>query len=100
MTLDVAVLGGEVTVPTPKGTRVSLRVPPETQNETRLRLCGASACRGARRRPASGVLRHRHGAEPAARAVLVTLGEAVSEEEDPKSVFRGPRHDARGARRR
>jgi DnaJ-class molecular chaperone len=38
--LDVALLGGEVMVPTLKGTRVSLRVPPETQNGTRLRLRG------------------------------------------------------------
>jgi DnaJ-class molecular chaperone len=38
--LDVALLGGEVMVPTLKGTRVSLRIPPETQNRTRLRLRG------------------------------------------------------------
>jgi curved DNA-binding protein len=38
--LDVALLGGEVDVPTPAGTRVSVRVPPETQNGTRLRLRG------------------------------------------------------------
>src|SRR5438132_354844 len=38
--LDIALLGGEVTVPTPKGTQVSLRVPAETQNGTRLRLRG------------------------------------------------------------
>jgi DnaJ-class molecular chaperone len=38
--LDVALLGGEVMVPTLKGSRVSLRVPPETQNGTRLRLRG------------------------------------------------------------
>ena len=38
--LDVALLGGEVMVPTLKGTRVSLRVPPEVQNGTRLRLRG------------------------------------------------------------
>lgn len=38
--LEVAVLGGEVTVPTLKGTAVSLRVPPGTQNRTRLRLRG------------------------------------------------------------
>jgi curved DNA-binding protein len=36
--LDVALLGGEVLVPTPKGTSVSLRVPPATQNGARLRL--------------------------------------------------------------
>jgi len=38
--LEVALLGGEVMVPTPSGSRVSLRVPPETQNGTRLRLRG------------------------------------------------------------
>ena len=38
--LHVALLGGEVTVPTLKGTRVSLRVPAEVQNGTRLRLRG------------------------------------------------------------
>jgi DnaJ-class molecular chaperone len=38
--LDVALLGGEVEVPTPKGTRVSVRVPPGTQNGARLRLRG------------------------------------------------------------
>jgi DnaJ-class molecular chaperone len=36
--LDVALLGGEVEVPTLKGTRVTLTVPPETQNGRRLRL--------------------------------------------------------------
>ena len=35
-----ALLGGEVDVPTLKGTRVKLRVPAETQNGTRLRLRG------------------------------------------------------------
>jgi curved DNA-binding protein len=38
--LDVALLGGEVPVPTLKGTSVSLRVPAETQNGARLRLRG------------------------------------------------------------
>jgi len=38
--LDVALLGGEVMVPTLKGSGVSLKVPPETQNGTRLRLRG------------------------------------------------------------
>ncbi|GAC1345406.1 MAG: DnaJ C-terminal domain-containing protein [Candidatus Dormibacteria bacterium] len=38
--LDVALLGGSVEVPTPKGTRVHLSVPPETQNGARLRLRG------------------------------------------------------------
>jgi DnaJ-class molecular chaperone len=38
--LDVALLGGEVLVPTLRGSSVSLRVPPETQNGTRLRLRG------------------------------------------------------------
>jgi curved DNA-binding protein len=38
--LDVALLGGEVMVPTPRGTQVSLKVPPGTQNRTRLRLRG------------------------------------------------------------
>ena len=38
--LEVALLGGEVDVPTLKGTRVRLKVPAETQNGTRLRLRG------------------------------------------------------------
>jgi curved DNA-binding protein len=38
--LDVALLGGEVEVPTVKGTKVTLTVRPETQNGTRLRLRG------------------------------------------------------------
>ena len=38
--LATALLGGEVDVPTLKGTRVKLNVPPETQNGTRLRLRG------------------------------------------------------------
>jgi curved DNA-binding protein len=38
--LDVALLGGEVLVPTPRGTSVSLRVPAGTQNGARLRLRG------------------------------------------------------------
>src|SRR5690349_13844573 len=35
-----AVLGGEVFVPTTKGTRLALRIPPETQNGQRFRLGG------------------------------------------------------------
>jgi curved DNA-binding protein len=38
--LDIALLGGEVNVPTLKGGTVVLRVPPDTQNGTRLRLRG------------------------------------------------------------
>jgi len=38
--LEIALLGGEVEVPTPKGGRVTLKVPPETQNGTKLRLRG------------------------------------------------------------
>lgn len=38
--LDVALLGGEVMIGTLAGTTVSLRVPPETQNGSRLRLRG------------------------------------------------------------
>lgn len=38
--LATALLGGEVDVPTPKGTRVSLRIPRDTQNGQRLRLRG------------------------------------------------------------
>jgi curved DNA-binding protein len=38
--LDVALLGGEVDVPTPKGTNAALKVPASTQNGTRLRLRG------------------------------------------------------------
>jgi len=36
----VAVLGGEVQVPTPKGTGLALKIPPETQNGQRFRLAG------------------------------------------------------------
>jgi molecular chaperone DnaJ/curved DNA-binding protein len=35
-----AILGGEVMVPTPKGTRLALKVPPETANGQRIRLAG------------------------------------------------------------
>ncbi|MBM2810300.1 MAG: molecular chaperone DnaJ/curved DNA-binding protein [Chloroflexi bacterium] len=38
--LHVAVLGGEVEIPTPKGSRLALRIPPETQNGRRIRLAG------------------------------------------------------------
>lgn len=38
--LYTAVLGGEVQVPTPKGTRLALKLPPETQNGQRFRLAG------------------------------------------------------------
>ncbi len=38
--LDIALLGGETEVPTPKGGRVHLTIPAETQNGTRLRLRG------------------------------------------------------------
>ena len=38
--LATALLGGEVDVPTPKGTHVQLRVPRDTQNGKRLRLRG------------------------------------------------------------
>jgi molecular chaperone DnaJ len=38
--LTTAMLGGEVQVPTPKGTKLALRVPPETQNEKVFRLAG------------------------------------------------------------
>lgn len=38
--LNVALAGGQVEVPTPKGTRVSVRVSPETQNGRLLRLRG------------------------------------------------------------
>jgi DnaJ-class molecular chaperone len=38
--LDVALLGGEVEVPTLKGTRVSLQIPAETQSGRRFRLRG------------------------------------------------------------
>jgi DnaJ-class molecular chaperone len=38
--LHVAVLGGEADVPTPKGSKLALRVPPETQNGRRFRLKG------------------------------------------------------------
>ena len=43
-TVDVpllkAVLGGEVFVPTPRGTQLALRLPSETQNGQRFRLAG------------------------------------------------------------
>jgi curved DNA-binding protein len=38
--LDIALLGGEVEVPTLKGTRVRLRIPPGTQNGAKMRLKG------------------------------------------------------------
>lgn len=38
--LYTALLGGEVLVPTPKGTRLALKVPPETANGRRIRLVG------------------------------------------------------------
>ena len=38
--LTVAVLGGEVQVPTPKGTKLALKIPPETQNGRAFRLAG------------------------------------------------------------
>jgi DnaJ-class molecular chaperone len=38
--LDVALLGGDVEVPTPRGTRVQLHIPEGTQNGARLRLRG------------------------------------------------------------
>ncbi len=38
--LTTAVLGGEIQVPTLKGTRLALRIPPETQNEQVFRLSG------------------------------------------------------------
>jgi DnaJ-class molecular chaperone len=38
--LYTALLGGEVRVPTPKGTRLALKVPAETPNNQRMRLAG------------------------------------------------------------
>jgi molecular chaperone DnaJ len=38
--LTVAVLGGEVQVPTPKGSKLALKIPPETQNGRTFRLAG------------------------------------------------------------
>jgi molecular chaperone DnaJ len=38
--LTTAILGGEVQVPTLKGTKLALRIPPETQNERIFRLAG------------------------------------------------------------
>jgi curved DNA-binding protein len=38
--LTVAVLGGEVKVATPKGSKLSLKIPPETQNGRTFRLAG------------------------------------------------------------
>ncbi len=38
--LTVAVLGGEIQVPTPKGTKLALKIPPETQNGKIFRLAG------------------------------------------------------------
>lgn len=38
--LYTALLGGEVLVPTPRGTRLALKVPPETANGRRIRLVG------------------------------------------------------------
>jgi DnaJ-class molecular chaperone len=38
--LTTAVLGGEVMVPTPRGTRLAVKIPPETQNNQVIRLRG------------------------------------------------------------
>jgi molecular chaperone DnaJ len=38
--LTTAMLGGEVPIPTPKGTKLALRIPAETQNERVFRLAG------------------------------------------------------------
>ncbi len=38
--LYTAILGGEVRVPTPRGTNLALKVPPETANGQRIRLAG------------------------------------------------------------
>ena len=38
--LYTAILGGEVMVPTPRGTQLALKVPPETPNGQRMRLAG------------------------------------------------------------
>jgi len=38
--LYTAILGGEVKVPTPRGTQLALKVPPETPNGLRMRLAG------------------------------------------------------------
>jgi curved DNA-binding protein len=38
--LYTAILGGEVMVPTPRGTHLALKVPPETPNGQRIRLAG------------------------------------------------------------
>lgn len=38
--LETLILGGEAHVPTPKGTRLALRIPPETQNGKQFRLGG------------------------------------------------------------
>jgi len=38
--LTTAILGGEIQVPTLKGTRLALKIPPETQNEKVFRLSG------------------------------------------------------------
>jgi curved DNA-binding protein len=38
--LYTAILGGEVMVPTPKGSQLALKVPPETSNGQRIRLTG------------------------------------------------------------
>ena len=38
--LYTALLGGEVMVPTPKGSQLALKVPPETPNGQRIRLAG------------------------------------------------------------
>jgi DnaJ-class molecular chaperone len=40
VSLSTAILGGEAQVPTPKGTRLALKVPAESQNGQRFRLAG------------------------------------------------------------
>jgi DnaJ-class molecular chaperone len=51
----MAVLGGEVTVPTLKGGRLALKIPPETQNGREFRLTGQGIPRLGK--PARGDLR-------------------------------------------
>jgi DnaJ-class molecular chaperone len=43
--LYTAILGGEVMVPTPKGSKLALKVPPETANGQRIRLAGQGMSR-------------------------------------------------------
>ena len=83
--LHEAMLGGEVTVPTLKG-RVSLRIPPETQNGRTIRLAG------------QGMPRPNSGSGDLFVTVKVVLPTKLTEE-DKKSIRQLGEHHAEDPRR-